>query len=345
MGRGAGSGVPGSPRAFYKGPMAVHTVVDPETLATFVGRHPEAGAFRAAEGVPEGSIHTTYRIHADRGVFYLRLTEGLEADDVAFELALLDHLAARSFPSPRPLHPAEGPFPGRLAGRPAVLFAGIPGAPAATIGADHAAAVGEGLARLHRASDGFERRRPNPYGPDIVGPWLDALGAHGALPPEVEAALPALAAALDASAGFAAALPPEAVGVVHADLFVDNVLWEGGRLSGFLDFEMACTAPRVLDLAVALLVWCWDGAALDPVRSRALLGGYRAVRPLGPEEVAALHDAARFAAVRYAVTRVRDFLLSDLPPDRLVRKDWRRFRDRLTFLEAVGPAGLRALTA
>ena len=331
----------------YVRAMAVHTEVERHALEAFLAPY-GLGGLVAVEGVPEGSIHTTYRLRTAAGTHYLRLTEGLTDADVAYELALLDHLAATLTPAPRPLPRGDAGPLGHLAGRIATVFSEISGTPvpAGALTEGHARQVGDFLARLHRDTTAFERRRPNPYRPEVVDRWLAELTAAPPDDRRVQAALPDLQRALDASRG---AHPDDpgagpGVGTVHADLFPDNVHWDGERLAGVLDFEMACTAPRLLDLAIALLVWAFGPGGPVPDRARALCDAYVAGRPPAPDEAAAFYDLCRFAAVRYAVSRIRDFLLSPLPPDRLVKKDWRVFRDHLAALERLGPAGLADLT-
>jgi homoserine kinase type II len=325
--------------------VAVHTQLEPHEITAFLADYGIASVESVA-GVAEGSIHTTYRIVASGGTRYLRLTEGLPAAAVDFELALLRHLSERGLPVPAPVLGAGGALRGRLRDRPAVLFEALPGRsrPPEALGSAGLAGIGAFLGALHRLAEDFPHARPNPYAPEIIAGWLRALRdlPEGRLDPEIAAALPALSASLEAAGGFVEVAGPEATGICHADLFPDNVLWEGEALSGVLDFEMACTAPRILDLAVALLVWAWDAEAkiLDGARCRALAGAYTAARPPGPGERRALFDACRFVSVRYAVTRIRDFHLSALPAERLVRKDWRDYRDRLDHLEATGPDAL-----
>jgi homoserine kinase type II len=140
------------------------------------------------------------------------------------------------------------------------------------------------------------------------------------------------------------ALPGAPRGLVHGDLFVDNVLWIGGRVSYVLDWEMSCTEPFAYDLGVALCAWCAsDAGPLDPVRAAALLRGYRASRRLEPESAEALHAFTRFAALRFTASRIDALRAPDLGRARMPRKDWRPFHARLLALRALGEAGFRAL--
>jgi homoserine kinase type II len=240
-----------------------------------------------------------------------------------------------------PLVPARdgAPFV-RVAGRQAMLFEYAAGEEAhgAAVTPERCRRVGERLARLHDLAGAFPADRPNPYGPARVAEWLRALRVDGGGDPEVRAALPLLEAEL----ARAAALPGAPRGLVHGDLFVDNVLWIGGRVSAVLDWEMACTDAFAYDLGVALSAWCY-GDRYDPPRAAALLAGYRASRRVEPETLEALYPWTRFAALRFAASRIRGYHLAGLGADRLVRKDWRRYRDRLAALVEMGEAGFRAL--
>jgi homoserine kinase type II len=129
---------------------------------------------------------------------------------------------------------------------------------------------------------------------------------------------------------------------VHGDLFIDNVLWIGDRVSYVLDWEMSCVDPFAYDLAVTVNAWAFtDG--YDVPRARALVEGYRSKRKLEPDTVAALYPWARYAALRFTASRIHAFHLAELGADRLAWKDWRRYRDRLLALRAMGDAGYRAM--
>ena len=136
----------------------------------------------------------------------------------------------------------------------------------------------------------------------------------------------------------AASLPGAPRGLCHGDLFVDNVLWLGDRVGYLLDWEMACTEAFAWDLAVAVDAWCWHGGH-DHLRAVALVEGYRSRRKLEPETVAALHAHARLQALRYTLSRLRAFPGGPPAGGQVVWKDWRRYRDRLTALGAMGSEG------
>jgi homoserine kinase type II len=136
-------------------------------------------------------------------------------------------------------------------------------------------------------------------------------------------------------------------GTVHGDLFVDNVKWSGGKISGVIDFEMASTERLTWELAVCINAWCWTPSAeqrggpaghFDLAKSRAFIKGYAAVRELEGAELEALALDLRLAAARFAITRLYDFELKPLPPERRVYKDYRHYMQRLHALSADGGA-------
>lgn len=334
MTRGAG---PGMLRAR---PVAVFTDLSAEALAAAMRRFglPPPERTRAE---PRGATNTNHHVWAGGRRWFLRLAEGKADADVLFEAEVLRFLSEAGFPVPRLRLADDGrPF-ARVAGRQAMLFSYAAGEeiPRAAAGPERCRRVGELLGRLHDLSAGFCADRPNPYPPARVRAWLDALRPDGGGDPEVRAALPALEEEL----ARAEAIPAAPRGLVHGDLFVENVLWIGDRVGHVLDWEMSCVEAFAFDLGVALNAWCWvDGAGHDAARARALLDGYRSRRRLEPETADALHAWTRFAALRFAASRIHGFHLAGVGPERLTWKDWRGYRDRLLALRAMGAGAFRA---
>ena len=324
--------------------MALYTVLPPEELAAVAARFGLPPPDRA-EPEPRGRVNTSYHLWAGGQRWFLRVAEGKTEADVRFEAAVHEALAEARFPAPRLRPAADGrPF-APAAGKPAMLFGYAPGElrEAAEAGPAHCRRVGEQLGRLHDLSGGLLPERPNPYGPACVAGWLAGLSA-GPGEPELAEALPVFREEGRA----AAALPGAPRGLVHGDLFPDNVLWVGDRVAAVLDWEMSCTEAFAWDLAVAVDAWCYTDRHL-PERARALLDGYRSRRALEPETAAALHAFARVQALRFALGRIRTFLRAAphagaaAAGGQVVWKDWRRYRDRLLALRAMGPDGYREL--
>jgi homoserine kinase type II len=168
--------------------------------------------------------------------------------------------------------------------------------------------------------------------------WVAELEPDGDGDPAVSAALPMLRDEL----GHCVALPESPRGLVHGDLFRDNVLWRGDEISAVLDWEMSCTDALAYDLAVAVNAWCFT-SGYEPGFARALLDGYRSRARLDRATAAALYPYARYVALRYTVSRIHAFHRAALPADRLAWKDWTRYRDRLSALRRMGEAGFREL--
>ena len=290
----------------------------------------------------EGSVNTNVALGlAGGGRAFLRVYEEQTADPASREADLLAHLAARGVATPRPLTLAADPgrFIAEHAGKPVAAFPWVEGeilcqarvTPAA------AAAVGEALARVHLAGASFEGAPPSRFGAAHLERRLHALRARS-LPAELGAVVSELSTRVDRYAARSA--EGEGCGLVHGDLFRDNVLWKDGRLAALLDFESASRESYPFDLMVTILSWCF-GDRLDPALARAMAQGYVLARPMPEAEAARLHDEGRFAALRFTITRITDFELRLRGSG--VYKDYRRFRARDAALEALGAEGLRAM--
>jgi homoserine kinase type II len=300
----------------------------------------------AARGIPAGSVNSNFALElVGGGRAFLRVYEEQGMDGAAREVRLLEHLATRGVPTPRPMarQDAEGTFTTH-AGKPVAVFPWVEGETAcqARVTRGRARAVGAALADVHHAGESFEGLHAGRFG-------VEALRARlRDLPPEARAgelgdAVRILESRIAETwrAEDASELP---MGVAHGDLFRDNVLWQprddgapGERIAALLDFESASRQPLVFDLAVTALAWCF-GDELEAPLLTALGEGYASVRPLEEAEVAALPAVIRFAALRFAITRITDF---ELRRGAGVYKDYRRFVARLAALDAAGDAGIR----
>lgn len=292
------------------------------------------------EGIPYGTINSNYRARADGRTYFLRVNEGKTEAEVEHEATLVAHLAARGVRTPVPLPTVAGPRWAKLSCGLVSIFPWMPGAPRddAHVTPADVRGLGALLGRLHAAGAGFTRRHAGRYGFDVIVSRLQALATDPALD-AARAALGAEATWLTERAAQRAALP---AGVIHGDLFPDNVLWDDdGPIA--IDFEQASDGTLAYDVAVCLLAWAWDGRALDPARLRALVDGYEAVRPLAPAERAGLWIEARAAAMRFTVTRIGDVFLSpDATPEVRRVKDFRAYLARLEALRTLGDEGFRA---
>jgi homoserine kinase type II len=321
--------------------LALYTPLSPEELLSVVLRF---GLPPPERFVPEpkGSVNTNYHVWAGGQRWFLRLNEGKSDADVEFEASVICFLETVRYPAARLLLSVDGSSHVRVRGRQAMVFAYVPGEELAreAVGVEHVRKVGEQLGRLREVAASFSGSRPNPYGPERVGPWIDELEPDGGGDEAVCAALPMLHDEFER----APRLPSAPRGLVHGDLFVDNVLWSGGEVSAVLDWEMSCVDAFAYDLAVALNAWCYTDR-FQPRLCRALLEGYRSRAVLDEATREALYPYARYSALRYTASRIHAFHLAELGEDCLAWKDWSRYRDRLRALREMGVGGFGKLLA
>ncbi|HEY6475995.1 MAG TPA: homoserine kinase [Polyangia bacterium] len=260
--------------------------------------------YRAHHPIAVGTINTNVRVETDEGPLFLRVNEEKSLDDVAREAAIVAHLAARGVPTPvQRVAPSGQPF---VLWRDQIvsLFPWVAGRTLerAELTAAHGAAAGAALARLHLAGADFADHRAGRYEPDEIDRRLAHVTGLGR--PELVPAQAILTAELRALSGERAADLP--AGLIHGDLFVDNALYTGDRLAALLDFEQASWGRLAYDLAVTVLAFGFGGDDFRPDVTRALIEAYAAERPPTPAERAAFGAELRFAACRFAVTRITD---------------------------------------
>lgn len=294
----------------------------------------------AVRGIPAGSVNSNYALTlAGGGRVFLRVYEEQAAVSAAGEARLLAHLAERGVKTPRPLLRSggdAGDFIAEHAGKPVALFPWIEGDSLCQrrVTPGVARQVGAALAEVHLAGDSFVGAPVSRFGEIELAARLRRIEATR-LGPELAGAVARLAAQLAALER-----PRAGHGLIHGDLFRDNVLFRGGEIGALLDFESASSGSRPFDLMVTILAWCF-GDDLDPALARSLAQGYAAARPLPEDEAAALFIEGSFAALRFTITRITDFELR--PRGAGVFKDYRRFVARGAALDALGVDGLRAL--
>lgn len=285
--------------------MAVYTEVSDEELVQFIAGY-GIGDLLSYKGIAEGVENSNYIVHTTAGPYVLTLYEKRVArQDLPFFMGLMRHLAGHGVPCPVPLRNAAGEVLGELAGRPAALVTFLEGFWVRRPKAEHCTRVGEALAGLHMAGGGFPLQRRNALGPQG---WSELFGRFSDRAEEIAAGLRALIA--DELGHLALVWPQELPqGVIHADLFPDNVFFIGSELSGLIDFYFACNDWYAYDLAICLNAWCFEpDYAFNVTKGRALLRGYEKVRPLTRAERDALPVLARGAALRFLLTRSYDWL-------------------------------------
>jgi len=312
--------------------MAVYTDVPAEELTLFLCDY-ELGELLAYKGIAEGVENSNFLVHTGRGYFILTLYEKRVAPgDLPFFLGLMEHLANKGLTCPQPVKNRRGAVLGTLGGRPAAIVTFLEGMWIRQPGAGHCSAVGEAVAKLHRAGADFPLKRGNALS---VAGWRPLFQAAAARADEVR---DGLKEALDAELSFLERAWPTDLprGVIHADLFPDNVFFLHNSLSGLIDFYFACTDTLAYDLAICLNAWCFEADhTFNITKGRALLEAYRRVRPLSRAEREQLPLLARGAALRFLLTRLVDWL--DVPPGALVKpKDPLEYFRKLRFHQTLG---------
>jgi homoserine kinase type II len=311
--------------------MAVYTDVAAEDLTRFLAGY-DVGDLLAYKGIAEGVENSNFLVHTTVGYFILTLYERRVAEaDLPFFLALMEHLAGRGITCPQPVKTKTGQTLGRLAGRPAAMVTFLDGMWIRRPSAAHCAALGEALARLHLAGAEFGMKRQNALS---VAGWRQLFEACRVRAHEVRSDLTEIVAAeLDLlERDWPSGLPQ---GVIHADLFPDNVFFLGDRLSGLIDFYFACTDTLAYDVAICLNAWCFEpDHSYNVTKGQALLAAYAKTRALSPQEWEKLPLLARGAALRFLLTRLVDWL--NVPPGALVRpKDPIEYARKLRFHQRV----------
>lgn len=321
--------------------MAVYTDVSVEDLESFIAGY-DIGKLLSYKGIAEGVENSNFLLHTEAGHFILTLYEKRVAvGDLPFFLGLMEHLAARGLNCPQPVKNRKGEALGKVAGRPAAIVTFLEGMWMRRTDARHCGAVGEALAQLHLAGADFPMTRKNALS---VEGWRPIFETCADRADTVQHSLKTtIAQELDfLEAHWPRKLPQ---GVIHADLFPDNVFFLGDKLSGLIDFYFACTDTLAYDVAICLNAWCFEqDLSYNITKGRALLQSYRKVRALSQAELNAMPLLARGAAMRFLLTRLVDWL--NVPPGALVRpKSPQEYFRKLRFhqqVKNVGDYGLEA---
>ena len=320
--------------------MAVYTDVSDEELESFIDSY-AVGALTSFKGIAEGVENSNYLVHTDSGPYILTLYEKrVRREDLPYFLALMQHLSSRGISCPLPVKDREGRTLKEIAGRPAALITFLEGLWVRRPNIEHSAGLGDALAHFHLAGADFPMFRENS---------LSLPGWH------------ALFASIDSGAdkvkaGLSGTIEKELQhlerhwpkdlpeGVIHADLFPDNVFFLGDKVSGLIDFYFACNDMLAYDIAVCLNAWCFEAdGSFNVTKARALLQAYEGVRPLSEPELDLLPTLARGAALRFLLTRTYDLMNKDA--NALVKtKDPNEYLRKLRFhqrVKSVREYGLR----
>jgi len=320
--------------------MAVYTEVTDADVEAFLAEY-DLGEVVAMKGIAEGVENSNFLLSTTRGSFILTLYEKrVKREDLPFFLGLMEHLADRGIRCPTPIHGRDGRALRELCGKPAAIVSFLQGLWPKRITPKHCQLLGRALAEMHLAGRDFELYRPNDLS---VGGWRPLFESCADRADEVA---PGLAAELETELGALEQAWPGGLpeGVIHADLFPDNVFFRHGELSGFIDFYFACNDLLAYDLAVCLNAWCFEpDNQFNATKARALLQAYAKVRPLSDAELAALPTLARGAALRFLLTRLFDWL--NHPEGAYVApKDPLEYLRKLRFHAEVDDPGAYGLT-
>jgi len=314
--------------------MAVYTDITETELGEFLKQY-ALGELLSYKGIAEGSENSNFLLHTSSGSYILTLYEKrVERGDLPFFLGLMEHLAKKGISCPLPVHRRDGEVIGEVAGRPAAVITFLEGMWMRRPTVAHCREVGKAMASLHLAGADFPLSRENALG--IEG-WRKLWDGSHARADEVEQGL---AAEVDRDFDELARRWPAALpaGIIHADLFPDNVFFLGDRLSGLIDFYFACNDLYAYDVATSLNAWCFEkDHAFNLTKGTALLAGYQSVRPLSTAEKLALPVLARGSALRFMLTRLYDWLT--IPDGALIQKrDPTEYIRKLRFHRQIGSA-------
>lgn len=314
--------------------MAVYTDINETDLSNFLKNY-DIGGLMSYRGIAEGVENSNFMLHTEAGMYILTLYEKrVNRNDLPFFIGLMQHLASRGIHCPLPVHQKDGTTIGELAGRPAAIVTFLEGMWMRRPTVQHCHALGEALARMHLAGQDFPMRRENALS---VDGWRPLWNGSRERADEVE---PGLAQETEAELAFLEANWPRHLpsGVIHADLFPDNVFFLNDKLSGLIDFYFASTDLLAYDVAICLNAWCFEkDFSYNLTKGTALLAGYTSVRPLSRDEIDALPVLARGAALRFMLTRLYDWLTV---PDGsfVVKKNPMEYLRRMRFHRQINAA-------
>lgn len=311
--------------------MAVYTDITEDDLRNFLTQY-DVGSLTSYKGIAEGVENSNFLLHTTKDPLILTLYEKrVEKSDLPFFLGLMQHLAAKGLSCPLPLPRKDGELLGELSGRPAALISFLEGMWLRKPEAKHCREVGKALAAMHLAGEGFEIKRLNALS---VEGWKVLWDKSEARADEVEKGLKD---EIRPEIDYLAAHWPKNLpaGVIHADLFQDNVFFLGDELSGLIDFYFACNDLLAYDVSICLNAWCFEkDGAYNVTKGKALLEGYQSVRPLSEAELEALPLLARGSALRFFLTRLYDWLTT--PEGALVvKKDPLEYLRKLRFHRSI----------
>lgn len=319
--------------------MAVYTEVTDEALIEYLTEY-DIGELHSLKGIAGGVENSNYMLTTSAGTFILTLYEKrVEKADLPFFLGLMEHLSEKAISCPLPVKMKNGNTLGELSGRPAAIISFLDGFEIRRPTPGHCFEVGKALAEMHLAAEGFNITRRNGL---TLEDWRPLFEKSKSRANEVQ---PDLAELIEAELDTLEAKWPRDLptGVIHADLFTDNVFFLKDKLSGIIDFYFACNDILAYDLATCLNAWCFEtNGSFNTTKAIALVKGYEDVRPLSEKEFSALPILARGSALRFLLTRLYDWL--NIPAGALVTpKNPEEYITKLKFHQGITKAELYGL--
>ncbi len=284
--------------------MAVYTKVSKADLSPIIEEY-NIGQIKELKEIEQGIENSNFFLTTDKNRYVLTIYEKrVREEDLPFYLNLMQHLSQKKFPCPTPIKTKSGAVLSKIHNRPAAIVSFLSGKEAKSIKNEHIEQLGQYIAQMHLATSDFDMHRMNNM--SLVS-WLDLFGQIGksadkiknGLSNEIENEL------RDLEKNWPKNLP---TGIVHADLFPDNVFFQGTKLAGIIDYYFACNDFLMYDLAICLNAWCFENNNdFNVTKARILLRAYNKVREISDDELDALPILARGAAVRFLLTRLYDW--------------------------------------
>jgi homoserine kinase type II len=320
--------------------MAVYTELDRRELAEIVDDYGLVKLL-VATGIPAGSVNTHYLLETTRGKHLLRIDEVKGELEVKRELDLLLFLRKHGFPCPQPLTDRKGRHYREAAGKCLSVYRWYDGhaLKPSRVTPGQLENVGRALADLHTIGKAYKKGIDNRFSFDRIADLYAEV--RGRLPSYFKRIVRTLDDEVEYLRNYLETKLPK--GVIHGDLFHDNIIVKGEKVVAILDFEAACRGKFIFDLATAVNALCFDGEHYQLKRFEALIAGYESLRALSLAEWDAFPNELRFSALRFTVSRLRDFFLNPVDDQARVNKDFREFYERLRILRRERDGGMEGL--
>lgn len=314
--------------------MAVYTEISDTELVEYLKQY-NIGELHSLKGIAEGVENSNYLLSTDAGMHILTLYEKrVNIDDLPFFLGLMEHLSKNGLECPQPIALKSGEQLSTLAGRPSAIISYLDGNSVRRPSTSHCLQLGEAMAQMHLAGEGFDIKRPNALTVENWRPLYDMSGKGS------DTVANGLSKLIEDELTYLEAAWPKGLktGVIHADLFPDNVFFLKDKLSGIIDFYFACNDVLAYDIAICINAWCFEADhSFNVTKAQAMLKGYNSVRKMSEEEYKALPVLCRGSALRFLLTRLYDWL--NVPEGALVTpKNPAEYIAKLKFHQSINAA-------